>query len=565
MELQRGNVAERPFARLIYNTARQRFTGDLILDAGGQEYRSSWEDGSVVAARSPAASDSLARVALSARLASSTTIGQFLDELQRQPKADELDVMARIARLRPEQILVLKQRLFAQRALRQFALPEAVFALNNARSMSADPHVPPLDSRWLIFHGVKSHYQLERLEREMAPVFGKRFRVAADAGVNIGSFGFSDSEMTAVRRLGHPLSVDELAAESPELDRSTVLTIVYSLVATDCLDAAGEAPRSKKSGNPLTEPAAKKITNAQIDAMRRDRAETKPPIQPARATAPPQAPRPSASPPPERRRRRSTAAAAFSRRQQVTTGVNLRPPVKIRPSEVKRLVEEKARLADDRADHFRLLGVAFNANDREIRRAYFELAKRLHPDKLQALGISELGREAQRVFAAINLAFAVLSDRKRVAAYRMSLESSVGSQQFDESDAEQIAAAIFAAEDAFRLGQMAMRRNHLSEAVESFAKAVELNPDEGEHHAFLAWSRFCEASDKAQVVEEVNRGFAKAVEISPNNPLPHLLRGHFARQIGDSLRAERYYRRVLSLDPQSSEAQMNLRLLSQRR
>ena len=558
MQIQRGAVSERPFARLIYNVARQRFTGDLVLLDGAHTYRTSWEDGRVVAADSPASSDSLARVARSSGLASSTVLGQFLDHMRAQPKADELEVMASLARLRPEQILILKKDLLAQRAQRQFALPNAEYALNNARSMSADPHVPPIDPRWLIFHGLKSHYQLERLEREMAPVFGSRFRVADDAGVNIASFAFSPSEMAAVRRLGAPMSVNELSRASTELDRATVLSVVYALVATDCLEPAGQAhalgKRQPKQANPLTEPAARKITSAEIDAMRAGRKSAHPSIRDQQAT--------TVAPPAERPKRKSKASMTFSRRQRVATGVNLTSPEKIRPSDVKKLVAEKARLVDERADHFRLLGVSFNSDEREVRRAYFDLAKRLHPDRLQALDLSEVGAEAQRVFATINLAFAVLSDRRQLARYRASLESAVGSRQFDEADAEQIAAAIFAAEDAFRLGQMALRRKHLGEAVESFEKAVELNPDEGEHHAFLAWARFCYAPDKAQVIKDVNRGFAKAVEISPNNPNNHMLRGHFARQIGDQTRAERYYRRVLSLDPQNSEAQLNLRLLS---
>ena len=577
MEVQSGQIAERPFARLVYNTARQRFTGDLLLTDGDSQYLSSWENGRVVAAHSPSPSDSVARVALNHGLVNTSLLNRFLGELKAVPKADETSMLTSIARLNPQQTLTLKRALLGQRALRQFALPNATFSLNNARSMSADPDVSPIDARWLIFQGVKAHYQLSRLEREMAPVFSHRFRIAADAGPSIEAFGFTRQELSAVEKLSQPMSADELVSEVGELDRTTVLAIVYSMVAADCLEPAGSAPTVTQSGthrsasstqphavrrntanNPLTEPATKRITQEEIDAMRmiRRNVSTKVPsvgdqslAEAARSVSKENA-----------RRRRSPASVAHSRKQRVTTGVGLKKPGKVSAREIEATIAKKAELVDEGADHFRLLGIPFTSNDKDLRRAYFDLAKLLHPDRLVAFGIGD-GGDAQRVFAAINTAFSVLSDRRRATEYKLEIEAGFSVAGVSEADAEQITARIFAAEEAFRLGEMALRRNHLSEALENFGKALELNPDEGEHHALFAWAQFCAADNKRGVLTDVNDGLSRAVKISPNNPTPYLLRGHVAKQTGDNAVASKCYRKVLALDPQNTEAQVALRVL----
>lgn len=69
----------------------------------------------------------------------------------------------------------------------------------------------------------------------------------------------------------------------------------------------------------------------------------------------------------------------------------------------------------DRADHYAVLGVPVGASTEEIRRAYRERARAAHPDV--AAGDPE---EASRRMAAINAAWACLSDPIRRADYDVS-------------------------------------------------------------------------------------------------------------------------------------------------
>lgn len=582
MEIARGNVGDRPFARFVYKLGAQRHTGDLLLTRGAQQFRTSWENGQVIAAVSPSPADSVGRVALNAGLATTTLLGTFLDQARRQPDRSQLELFAEVARLHPPQVADLKRRLVAQQALRMFGVPGASYSVNNARSMRADPEVPPLDVRWLIYQGIRLHYPIERLETEMGQVLAHRFRLAADALPGLVAFGFGSAEQDALRTLQQQsLSASELIRACPGLDKIKVLALVYALVASDCLEPAGAAP-SAGAHNPLTAQPGQAISSEQLNAMANNSgaAVRSPhsargsgahraipedhqsrPTRLARAstatnTVPKPQPKVDATP---RRRRRSTAASKFSRAQKISTlGLS---SGQVTAQEVRSLIDEKARLIDERANHYRLLGVQFGANDHDVRIAYFKLAKRLHPDRLQALGVLENSDDSQRVFAAINHAFEVLSDRRKAAEYRAMIEQGGLAAELDEADAEQVFAQILAAEEAFRLGEMALRRSHWPEALERFEQAVELNPQEGEHHAYLAWTQWCAATDKNAVLSTVREGMARATEVSPKNATVYLLRAHVAKQAGDLERAEKLYRKVLSLEPTNTEAETELRIL----
>ena len=109
------------------------------------------------------------------------------------------------------------------------------------------------------------------------------------------------------------------------------------------------------------------------------------------------------------------------------------------------------------------------------------------------------------------------------------------------------------AERYSRRGQRALDRDKPDEAMEVFAKAAELCPDEGPFLAQLAWAKHLAAADDTgldELLDLVERGCANA----PDSALPHILRARLLRAAGRDREAEAAYRRALSLDPDDAEA-----------
>ncbi|XP_031573759.1 dnaJ homolog subfamily A member 3, mitochondrial-like isoform X2 [Actinia tenebrosa] len=94
-----------------------------------------------------------------------------------------------------------------------------------------------------------------------------------------------------------------------------------------------------------------------------------------------------------------------------------------------------------RKDFYKLLGVSPNANAKEIKKAYFELAKKYHPDT------NSKDKKAAEKFQEINEAYEILSDDNKRRAY-----DSYGQTEFSSAGAGNPfgGAAGFDAEDIFR-------------------------------------------------------------------------------------------------------------------
>jgi tetratricopeptide (TPR) repeat protein len=233
--------------------------------------------------------------------------------------------------------------------------------------------------------------------------------------------------------------------------------------------------------------------------------------------------------------------------------------------EIRALIAQRIALIDGHGDHFKLLGVSMDASDNDIRKAYFSLARQLHPDRLASLDIEDDQRQAQRLFAQVNTAFATLSDPKKRADYadiqRRGGEQAVKAEQ---ARAEAAMQRALEAEEAFTRGETALARNQIPEAVQEFQKAISLDGDAGDYHAMLAWAQFCGATDKSSVANVARRGMEKGIEKSPQSVTPRFLLGRVERMLGRDQEALRHFREVLQLEPRHSEAQGEVRAIQAR-
>lgn len=590
----RGAVAGQAFARTVYAIAGKRFTGDFALVEHSRRYRVTWRDGLIVGADSANPADSAARVALTAGLLTTTQVAEIVRQRAEHPETSEVALIAEMAGLSDRQRLTLARRALLQKAIRVFALPEASFELSDQASAPDSRDIAPIAVRTFIFRGLSAHYDLARLEAEMAAVAGAHFQLASsDEGARrrLAEYGFADAQIACVRHMARkPLTIEALQSLVSATNRKDILLTVYALLSTDDVKARRKKGASAPTRAPIgaPEPAPRPVPQPVIDTASR-------PIH-RPATLPPHlsdgVPRP---PPPGATSRQadesrpidisalSVARARKAARSPSRTPARTsdrppkrplehaparppeRPDDRLKADEIRELIANRLRALDQGCDHYQLLGIKRDVAQPELRRAYFELAKKLHPDRLRALAIGDDDRGAQRLFATVNKAFAVLGNDQERARYNAALErGGTGDQARDRLEAEKKAMKLFTAEEHFLRGEQAMRGNRFTVALREFERALELNPDEAEHHALRAWATWCTATDKDAVLTQVQHGLERALHLSPKCVPAYFYRGQVAAACGHQKRALEDFRKVLKLRPSHREAELQVRLLQSR-
>jgi tetratricopeptide (TPR) repeat protein len=281
---------------------------------------------------------------------------------------------------------------------------------------------------------------------------------------------------------------------------------------------------------------------------------------------------PGTAPPQNRAAAAIAAAAAVSSARARNSGPSApralsRAPVKPEQvAEIRALIDAKGRLLHDDADHFALLGVDQNAPDPDIRKSYFALARQLHPDRLAALGITDDAHAiAHRVFAQINAAFAVLSNNKQRNDY-MQILARGGAKAVRQQDreAEQLYLRAMQAEEAFNRGEGALRADQIPAAVRELSRAVELDPDEADYQAALAWAKFLTQTDRKAASPNARHQLEAAARKKPESATPRLYLGRLERMLGNDQMALRHFKKVLELEPGNAQATSEARLIESR-
>ena len=531
-ELARGTVADRPWGRTLAALGLRGLTGQLTLVAEGKRYQVAFGQGAVVGAGSPLGSDAAARIALTGSLISSTQVADISRKLAASPDREEIDVIAELARLGPEQAIRLRRRVVAQRAARTFAVDRGEFVVDDAITV---PVVAgsELDIRAVIYLGARSFLSEVRLNTELGQL-GQWFQLTPEAIEDLPQFGFTDGERAVVDVLRGGAGLAEL--ETPDREQRMVRAVVYALAACGAVtcEASLRAPARK--------PPARRAQDS---------------IEPPTTVRPddidPQTVRVGAVDAPTNRR--ATAPAPAQRK----------PADDKQTAAIQALIAARLELLERGGDRFQLLGVGRDAPAEQIRNAYFGLARQLHPDRLASLGIDDAERKAQRLFAEVNTAFSILSDPGHRAEYldvlRRGGEAAVRQEQ---AAAEAMAMRVLESEEAFHRGEMAMRRDQMSTAIRELEHAIELNPDEADYHAALAWARFCTTSDKLGVSTSTRKTLEAAIAKAPRSVDARFYLGRVERILGRDQDALRHFKDVLAREPHHAEAQSEVRVIEAR-
>ncbi|MBI5067915.1 MAG: DnaJ domain-containing protein [Deltaproteobacteria bacterium] len=220
------------------------------------------------------------------------------------------------------------------------------------------------------------------------------------------------------------------------------------------------------------------------------------------------------------------------------------------PTDLASLRAAKERLAQ--VDHFAALGVTPKSNGPQIKAAYFALAKAYHPDAAAPGDPPEARQLRADLFARVSEAWAVLGDEAARKKYADDLAT--GAAAVD-------VAAILEAENAFSRATVLVKTRQYPQALEELAKAIALNKDEPEFHAWRAWVLFLTAPDQKKQHAASAADIEAALKKLPRCMPGYLFLGLMAKVLGDVAGAERHWKRGLQVDPADPELLKELKYL----
>ena len=120
------------------------------------------------------------------------------------------------------------------------------------------------------------------------------------------------------------------------------------------------------------------------------------------------------------------------------------------------------------------------------------------------------------------------------------------------------------AEEAFRRGELAMKRDQPGEAILEFKTACDLNPADVDYAGMLAWAKFCAAGDKAAIGAETRKALERAVFKSVRPERARFYLGRVERMLGRDKEALRHFHEVLDLKPNHADAASEVRAIEAR-
>jgi curved DNA-binding protein CbpA len=223
-------------------------------------------------------------------------------------------------------------------------------------------------------------------------------------------------------------------------------------------------------------------------------------------------------------------------------------------------------------DYYEMLGVARDAGVPDVKRAYYALARRFHPDRFRRAADADTLARVEDAFAEIAHAYETLRDPRARATYDSKLGAHVvapatsgaaksrrGTRVGDEKyqprhQASPESTPQYRAEESFQRGLVALQGGNAAGAALHFGEAVRLSPQQARYHALYGRALTASAQTRRQAETELRA----AITLDPRNAAYHVALAELYDAVGLPRRAEGELERALSLDPQHAAARQML-------
>jgi len=566
-----GDLARYPVPRLLFYLFKKSFQGELVLQRPGQ-----WDgvvyfrEGTAVRADIPVSQDVLGRILLERGIIDEAALNESLQKLA-AGEGLQGQILLKMEAINAEQLAEGLLMQVHRKLIRLFPFTDVKFQLFSGEhdwgkqgedaKVRADPY-------YVIYHGVRSFFDDERLKAEMTRMEGKAVTLTSSFDQVRGRYMFGNEEDGLVTLLSRStLQLDDVRNVS-DLGPLETEMLLYSLLATDQLEMVDAATSSRAKAY-ASDPGSQAPVVAVPAEVGDDGVVFAPPppindmgdddvFLPAAKT-----PTPVAEPIPGGRNPSggikplpveededdlpdSIMAAADVDGQSSLVGKTKAA------NALRREIVEKFTSIEE-ATHYEVLGVSQDCPTDQIREAYFQLAKVFHPDRASALGLRDVVDKAEEIFTRVSEAHNILSDENSRQEYNEKLEG---------KDTRADVLNAVEAEFIFQKGIFHFRKKNYKEALNHFEQAYKLNPQEGEHLAYMAWTIYTDpARDRARTWETVLEQMEKSLTISPNSAQCHYFMGELYAAKGNDKKALKFFNKTLEINPDHLEAERHLRLI----
>jgi curved DNA-binding protein CbpA len=352
----------------------------------------------------------------------------------------------------------------------------------------------------------------------------------------------SQSEYFILSRVDGLSSISDILSISPIGEEQT-LRCIYGLVSAGVIEPRG-------GPSPLEEEAA--MAAASIPPARETPSSAaSPPAAPAYRPPPPSPPPP---PPPPRLEIQGP---------EVQTGtLKTEPPAEPSGPSAEEvairedIIEKHASLRE--ATLYDLLGITITANDQEVKKAYYAMAKKYHPDRHHSPYLRDVHGLLEELFGKITDAYQMLSsplernryDAKIRAEGPAAVVAAGGTPTSEEANE---AARRRAAEERYKEGKRHFDEMHFFDAIQCLREAVRLFPKKN-YHKLLGQALM----KNPKWLREAEEQFRLALKMDQFDAESYMGLGDIYESEGMKSRAQKMYEQAATYDPENEALQEKL-------
>ncbi|HSE98597.1 MAG TPA: DnaJ domain-containing protein, partial [Blastocatellia bacterium] len=250
------------------------------------------------------------------------------------------------------------------------------------------------------------------------------------------------------------------------------------------------------------------------------------------------------------------------------------------------------------ADYYEMLGVTRQATTADVKAAYYQLAKKYHPDRYRQAEHAELRGKLEALFARITLAYETLKEPASRASYDDRLRKPGAQSQARDplattplvlpeerkatGDLAQHAVAAAASSDVpaseqpaaqepqqqtaraaspaqsaeqyYLQGRARFDRKEYHAAVHLLREAVKLDSSKPQYHFHLGIALIRNPRTRREAEDHL----ARAAELDPYNAQIRVKLGMLYKEAGLTKKSESYFRQAMQLDPENRVAAREL-------